>query len=142
MPVMHNCFLDLARESLQHNGEQWTRNAISRSYYGMYHAALRVTNKLTPTHDTDGDKLPGGAHMRLYTAFCSGEAAEVNDVDVDKVRKIGVKLKMLHAQRVNADYKLERKINRITAISALQDAEEIDALVDQMMSDLDDSLTA
>nr|EIQ9988431.1 hypothetical protein [Escherichia coli] len=142
MPVMHNCFLDLARESLQHNGEQWTRNAISRSYYGMYHAALRVTNKLTPTHDTDGEKLPGGAHMRLYTAFCSGEAAEVNDVDVDKVRKIGVKLKMLHAQRVNADYKLERKINRITAISALQDAEDIDALVDQMMNDLDDSLTA
>ncbi|MCD9249008.1 hypothetical protein LUS38_17520 [Escherichia coli] len=142
MPVTHNCFLDLARESLQHNGEQWTRNAISRSYYGMYHAALRVTNKLTPTHDTDGEKLPGGAHMRLYTAFCSGEAAEVNDVDVDKVRKIGVKLKMLHAQRVNADYKLERKINRITAISALQDAEEIDALVDQMMNDLDDSLIA
>jgi uncharacterized protein (UPF0332 family) len=142
MPVMHNCFLDLARESLQHNGEQWTRNAISRSYYGMYHAALRVTNKLTPTHDTDGEKLPGGAHKRLYTAFCSGEAAEVNDVDVDKVRKIGVKLKMLHAQRVNADYKLERKINRITAISALQDAEEIDALVDQMMNDLNDSLTA
>lgn len=142
MPVMHNCFLDLARESLQHNGEQWTRNAISRSYYGMYHAALRVTNKLTPTHDTDGEKLPGGAHMRLYTAFCSGEAAEINDVDVDKVRKIGVKLKMLHAQRVNADYKLERKINRITAISALQDAEEIDALVEQMMNDLDDSLIA
>ncbi|CXB05241.1 putative bacteriophage protein [Salmonella enterica subsp. enterica serovar Typhi] len=27
MPVMHNCFLELARESLQHNGEQWTRNA-------------------------------------------------------------------------------------------------------------------
>lgn len=142
MPVMHNCFLDLARESLQHNGEQWTRNAISRSYYGMYHAALRVTNKLTPTHDTDGEKLSGGTHMRLYTAFCSGHAAEVNDVDVDKVRKIGVKLKMLHAQRVNADYKLERKINRITAISALQDAEEIDALVDQMMNDLNDSLIA
>ncbi|WP_270048259.1 hypothetical protein [Enterobacter asburiae] len=54
--------------------------------------------------------------MRVYTVFCSGEAAALNDVDVNAVKKIGVKLKMTHAQRVNSDYKLERKINRITAL--------------------------
>lgn len=142
MAVSHNCFLDLARESLQNNGELWTRNAISRSYYGIYHSALRLTNQQTPTHDADGERLPGGVHMRFYNAFCSGEAAEVNNVDVDKVKKIGVKLKMLHAQRVVADYRLEKKVNRITAISALHDAEELDVLVNSMITNLDDSLSA
>ena len=90
----------------------------------------------------DGEKLKGGVHMRVYTVFCSGEAAALNDVDVNAVKKIGVKLKMTHAQRVNSDYKLERKVNRITAISAIQDAEEVDTIVNQLLKVGDDSLTA
>lgn len=49
---------------------------------------------------------------------------------------------MTHAQRVNSDYKLERKINRITALSAIQDAEEVDAIVNKLLKVGDDSLTA
>jgi len=135
------CFFDLARESLQQNGEEWTRNAVSRTYYGIYHSALRITNQQTPTHDADGIKLRGGVHMRFYTAFCNGEAASINNLDVNIVKKIGIKLKMLHAQRVTADYRLEQKINKVSALSALQVAEELNALVDKMMNS-PDSLTA
>lgn len=142
MSIEHTCFLELAKYSLTLNGEMWTRNAISRAYYCMYHSALRVTNNLTPTLTEDGEKLKGGVHMRVYTAFCSGEAAAVNNVDVNAVKKIGMKLKMTHAQRVNSDYKLERKVNRITAISAVQDAEELDIIVNQLMKFRDNSLTA
>ncbi|STI84361.1 Uncharacterised protein [Escherichia coli] len=49
---------------------------------------------------------------------------------------------MTHAQRVNSDYKLERKINRITARSVILDAEEVDAIVNQLLKIGDDSLTA
>lgn len=142
MPVVHTSFFDLAKESLQRNGELWTRNAISRAYYGMYHSALRITDNLVPSYDSEGERLPGGTHKRLYTAFCSGDAAEIKKVEIDKVKKIGVKLKMLHAQRVNADYNLDRKINRLTAISTLQDAEEINSLIEQTLKNSDDSLIA
>ena len=142
MAVEHTCFLELAKHSLTLNGEMWTRNAISRAYYGMYHSALRITNNLDPSFTEDGEKLKGGVHMRVYTVFCSGEAAAVNNVDVNTVKKIGVKLKMTHAQRINSDYKLERKVNRITAISAIQDAEEVDTIVNQLLKVGDDSLTA
>lgn len=142
MSMTHRCFLRLAKDSLEFNGELWTRNSISRSYYGVYHSAQRITNNQIPTHDANGDKIAGGVHMRFSSAFCSGDAALINDVDVEQVKRIGVKLKMLHSQRVFADYKLERKINRITAISALQDAEKISDLIDSLLGESGDSLTA
>lgn len=142
MPVLHTCFLEIAKDSLERNGELWTRNAISRAYYGLYHSALRMTDNMTPQFSKDGEKLPGGSHMRFYLACCSGEAASIKNLDVQKVMKIGVKLKMLHAQRVNADYKLDRKINRITALSTLNDVEEANAIIDDLLGDNETPLIA
>ncbi|HBC1013455.1 TPA: hypothetical protein IGZ65_005251 [Escherichia coli] len=133
MSVDHTCFLDLAKYSLTLNGEMWTRNAVSRAYYSMYHSALRLTNNRVPVFPEDSEKLKGGIHRRVCTLFCSGEAATVKHVDVNAVKKIGVKLKMTHALRVNSDYRLELKINRITAISVIQDAEEVDTIVNQLL---------
>ncbi len=141
MSVLHTCFLDIAKDSLEKNGEQWTRNAISRAYYGMYHSALRMTDNFTPTHTNDGEKIFGGSHMRFYTACCNGEAAGIKNLDVSKVVKVGVKLKMLHAQRVTSDYKLERKVNRITALSAISDVEEINLIIDKLLDIKDNLLT-
>jgi len=142
MSVLHTCFLEIAKDSLEKNGEQWTRNAISRAYYGMYHSALRMTDNMTPTHTTDGEKISGGSHMRFYSACCSGEAASIKNLDVSKVIKVGVKLKMLHVQRVTSDYKLERKVNRITALSAINDVEDINLIIDKLLDSKDNSLIA
>ena len=142
MSVLHTCFLEIAKDSLEKNGELLTRNAISRAYYGMYHSALRMTDNLTPTHNADGDKIFGGTHMRFYTACCNGEAAVVKNLDVPQVIKVGVKLKMLHAQRVTSDYRLERKVNRITALSAVNDVEETNLIIDRLLDGKDNSLIA
>lgn len=134
MSVQHTCFLDMAKHSLTLNGEMWTRNAISRAYYSTYHSVLRVTNNSIPISNQEGEKLKGGVHMRLCTMFCSGEAAAVRNVDISIIKRLGVKLKMMHSQRVKADYKLDHKINRITAISTINDSEEIDKIVNQLLN--------
>lgn len=134
MAVSHTCFLEMAKESLEKSGEIRTRNAISRAYYALYHSALRMTDKLTPTHTLAGDERPGGAHMRFYTACCDGEAAVIKNLDVEKVKVIGIKLKMLHAQRVIADYRLEKKVNRITALSVIKDVEDTNSIIDNLLN--------
>lgn len=142
MSVEYASFLELAKHSLTLNGELWTRNAISRAYYGMYHSALRITEGMVPSHTDDGERLSGGVHMRMYTNLCSGEAASLKNLNVEAVQKIGVKLKMTHSLRVNSDYKLERKVNRITALSVVKDAEDLDTSVNQLLNTLDRSLIA
>ena len=44
MSVLYTCFLEIAKYSLEKNGELRTRNAISRAYYGMYHSTLSAIN--------------------------------------------------------------------------------------------------
>ncbi|MDI3359781.1 hypothetical protein QQF21_17255 [Lelliottia sp. V89_10] len=142
MSVEHTCFFKLAKDALELSGEDRTRNAISRSYYGIYHSALRLINYRTPGTDLEGNKLPGGSHQRLYTYFCSGDAATEGGYDANAIKKLGLKLKMQHALRVNADYRLSEKINRITAISMLSDAIAFDAEVDRLLLEATNKMTA
>lgn len=142
MAVEHSCFFSLAKDALDKNGEMWTRNAISRAYYGMYHSALRLVNDQVPSRDSNGEKLAGGIHLRFSTYLCSGEASQDLDLDDASIKRIGMKLKQQHALRVNADYKLDSKVNRITALSALKDAEDIDFLIDKLLNADDQPLSA
>jgi uncharacterized protein (UPF0332 family) len=125
--------MELAKASVTNSGEQWTRNAVSRAYYSMYHSALRVVGGVVPTHDKQGEKIPGGTHARFYNYLCSGEAAAEHNVDPTLTKKIGLKLKTQHFHRVTADYKLSQKINRVVAVISIQDAEEIDNLVSTLI---------
>ncbi len=133
MPVNHDCFMELAKASIANSGEQWTRNAVSRAYYCMYHSALRVVGGAVPSVDKQGVKIPGGTHARFYTYLCSGEAAQDHGFDPKLVKKIGLKLKTQHFHRVSADYKLTQKINRVAAVVCIQDAEEVEKLVSSLI---------
>lgn len=134
MAVEHTCFFHLAQAALEKNGEAWTRSAISRAYYGMYHSAMRVTGNRIPAKTLSGESLPGGVHQRLYTFLCSGEAAQVSGYDAASMQEIGLKLKQYHEQRIKADYRLYEKLNRITAVTALREAEKVDEMVNQLLT--------
>ncbi|HCM5145827.1 TPA: hypothetical protein ACK8T7_003341 [Klebsiella aerogenes] len=134
MPVAINCFLEMAKSSLENNGEQWTRNAISRAYYTMYHSALLLTDGFIPTHDEDGEKLLGGVHARLAEYLCGDVAAVKHSLDRNASKKVGLKLKTAHHRRVTADYNLDKKVNRIDACSTIKDAEDLQTLIADMIN--------
>ncbi|MES4613997.1 hypothetical protein V2154_15610 [Ewingella sp. CoE-038-23] len=133
MPVNYECFIELAKGSLENTGEQWTRNAISRAYYAMYHSALRVVDGKIPTHDENGTKLPGGSHQRFYDYLCDGVASKDHNLDPVLTKKLGLKLKTNHYLRVSADYKLKEKINRVSAISSIYDVEEVEMIAVKLL---------
>lgn len=133
MPVNYECFIELAKGSLENNGEQWTRNAISRAYYAMFHSALRVVDGRIPTHDENGTKLTGGSHQRFYNYLCDGFASKDYNLDPVLTKKLGLKLKKNHYLRVSADYKLNEKINRVSAISSIYDVEEVEKLALELL---------
>jgi len=133
MPVTHGCFLDIARDSVDRNGEQWLRNAVSRAYYSMFHSALRLTDGHIPDKNEQGDKLTSGTHKRLSDYLCDGLAARDFSLDVTEAKKIGLALKTAHHKRVAADYKLNNKINKLDALSTIKAAEDLDDKVNALL---------
>ncbi|EHD22070.1 MULTISPECIES: bacteriophage protein [Brenneria] len=132
MPVSRDCFLDIAKDSLKNSGEQWTRNAISRSYYFMFHSVKSIIIDKAPDRDKAGNRLPFGEHKRLSEYLCSGDAAEDYSLDGPTAEKIGMKLRSAHQKRCDADYALEKKINRIDALKMVVAAEEVARDVDSL----------
>ncbi|MGC0956891.1 hypothetical protein WKH22_03255 [Pantoea agglomerans] len=125
MPITHDFFLEIAKSSIESAGEKWTRNAISRAYYHMFHTTLELigdSNNI-PSKDEQGQKLAGGTHQRFCDYLCDGRAARDFDLDLTLTKEAGLKLKGAHHRRVIADYKLNKHINRIDAISIITDAE-------------------
>lgn len=125
MSVSVDCFLDIAKNSLENKGEQWTRNSISRSYYFMFHSVKSVISRQIPNKDKVGNRLPYGEHKRLSEYLCSGDAAADYSCDAPTTEKIGMKLRAAHLKRCDADYDLEKKINRIDAVAMIASAEEL-----------------
>lgn len=132
MAVNYDCFLELAKASLTNSGEQWTRNAISRAYYCMFHSAIRVIDGRLPSRDKTGQKIAGGTHERFFNYLCDGAAAEDFKLDPMALKRLGLKLKQSHYHRVIADYKLDKKVNKLTALTLLKDAEEVEQIVSEL----------
>lgn len=125
MPVSCDCFLMIARESVNNSGEQWTRNAISRAYYFMYHSALEMVGGRVPNADKNGNRFSHGSHKRLSEYLCSGDAATDHNIDKIIAERIGMRLKAAHQKRCFADYEISRHIKRIEALSMITAAEEL-----------------
>ncbi|MBD8146531.1 hypothetical protein [Pantoea agglomerans] len=134
MPISHDDFLAIAKDAITHNGEIWIRNAISRSYYSLFHSTLRITEGRIPERDDNGDRLPGGIHQRLSDCLCNGSAADEFGLDKQEIKMIGLALRTAHHRRVTADYKLHKRINKIDAISLIQSAQETTKKIDGLLS--------
>lgn len=107
-------FIKVAQENLERDtGERGIRTAISRAYYGMYHACLNLSGPVPRKHPSGG-VFKGGTHSRLsqYMTEC---AENISEEKVIEIRKLGVKLKMYHKYRCDADYEIDKEIDKTFA---------------------------
>lgn len=117
-------FIKIAKKNISDNpGEIGVRTAVSRGYYAMYHACLSLSGPVPRQHPLNGT-FKGGTHSRLaqYMSECSELISSKNNLEV---RKLGVKLKMYHRYRCDADYELQKNINEKCAEIIIAEAENI-----------------
>lgn len=88
------------------------RIAISRSYYGLYHAALAYADTIS---QPPVSSLAGPSHRKL-SIFFEGNLNKDQSIRL-KFRKVGYKLKQLHESRCKADYSINSDITYTDAIS-------------------------
>lgn len=106
MPIDKTDFFDSAdiKDCGDSTPEIAIRNAISRSYYAAYHAALDISDRLEePFYESKTQ----GVHDRLIKQFADYKKRDANDPEEFKVRSISYVLKQLKALRVRADYYLD-----------------------------------
>lgn len=117
------------------DNEAGYRNVISRSYYSIYHMALScITEKSIPSYNGRGSKLvKGGVHAKFFH-YLSNDADKDYAYSKEKLELIGVKLKMAHQCRVQADYRLNRNITKNDAIQAFISATELVQFISDMKS--------
>jgi uncharacterized protein (UPF0332 family) len=124
MPIDAIEFIKIAQKNLEQNlGEIGCRTAISRAYYGMYHSCLELTGPVPRQHPLNG-VFKGGSHSRLaqYMTECAELISPENDIEV---RKLGVKLKMYHKYRCDADYELSKSVTLKSAEIVISEAKNI-----------------
>jgi uncharacterized protein (UPF0332 family) len=101
------------------------RSSMSRSYYGLYHAALLFADSVSvPPVSATG----GSVHSKLGAYYQS---------NVDKavrlqMRKVGYSLKALHELRCKADYHLSANVDQLEADTVYQRCLDIIGVVEQL----------
>lgn len=96
---------DMAESEIQR------RNAISRSYYGLYHTAYNYMQTLPTAHLNTCNGEKGGSHKQLRDCYvaASKEVLANKKFFYQEVAKI---LRTSHFKRRDADYKLDMKITK------------------------------
>jgi uncharacterized protein (UPF0332 family) len=110
-------FLVLAETWIRNATEAEWRSAVSRAYYGAFHAARRLMHDL-------GFVVPRAerAHAYLWLRLSNcGEAAVV---------RAGAELNSLRSDRNRADYDVERTIHQADALLQVQTARRILQVLD------------
>lgn len=112
MSLNYTDFMSQSRDVLNNltDGEISYRCAISRSYYGVYHAALDFAD----TVSVPPLSCVGGSSHRKLSSYFEGSFHEDKDLRL-KYRKLGYCLKQLHDMRCRADYELDGPITRADA---------------------------
>ncbi|MDI9333712.1 MAG: hypothetical protein QM533_04990 [Cytophagales bacterium] len=127
MTVTAQEFIDSA-EVINQNGvtEIAARNAVSRAYYGAYHACEKWHSQLSiPGYVGTGDF---GQHealiRRLTNPFQDSVHPNCTNASIISKRK-GCALRMLRNERVRADYQLDCLVDREHAARAIEQAKLI-----------------
>ena len=116
MAVEPRDFLGLAQDACRDDSPEIARrNAISRSYYGAFHAARQAAQRLDWPEYANG-----GTHSRLASLFENRQK-----------KSVAYRLRALHRMRCAADYDLA------TEISAAQTIEHV-AKAGQLFCELQD----
>lgn len=136
MAVSTDDFINFARDSISNcstssSVEIDLRNAVSRAYYGLYHAALVYANTVSVI--PVGDYL-GSTHKKLSDFFqqCSHSDAELKRLH----KRVGYSLKQLHAKRCSADYEIYDEFPYSDAVAHLKRCEEQLAIIFRLSESL------
>lgn len=123
MPITPEDLLAQAHGLSASKTEPALRGAVSRAYYGAYHAAIRFHDSL-PSPGT----LPAagcGVHETLYHQLLNLTGLPPNSPLRLTARQIAYKGKELRKRRVVADYELSATVSEADAQLALEGAKGI-----------------
>lgn len=108
MSVKPSDFLDFAENVLSNNDEISCRNAISRSYYSLYHSVCGELKYCPPT-----------SHHGVISYLRSTKANNKESLDPMVMRRVAAILEQTKKQRQVADYDLNHNINDTDAKSTI-----------------------
>lgn len=131
MTVSAKDFIVVAQKNLDEDlGEIGCRTAVSRAYYGMYHACLSLTGPVPRQHPLNGT-FKGGSHSKLsqYMTEC---AELLSPGSAKDLCKLGVKLKMYHKFRCDADYELQKSVTRKSAEVVIIEAKSVEKCIESV----------
>jgi uncharacterized protein (UPF0332 family) len=118
MAIAGEDFLESANRSLDEGDEVGFRNAISRSYYAMYHKVLSTITSEIPRYSG------GGVHSSLLSYLEHSAIGE--PYDSREMKKFSYMLKASRDLRCLADYEIGRDdISRVMAEDALLRAKKL-----------------
>lgn len=110
MSVSGQDFIEFAEKCVTFDDEIGFRNAIGRSYYGVYHEICDKLEKCPSTESHQGvrDYLTNTAWLKGYEPF-----------EKFKLIQIGVWLRHMYTRRKWADYQLDRDMAKTDAEAAI-----------------------
>lgn len=108
MSIKPSDFLDFAESVLINNNEISNRNAVSRSYYSLYHSVCAELKHCPPT-----------SHSGIISYLRSRNENKGEDLDQSTMLKLAALLEQTKKQRVVADYDLEHNIDETDAKSTI-----------------------
>ena len=107
MSVNEKDFYDVALENYDFGTEIGYRMCLGRSYYAMYHSALKIIHKELPNYKT------GGKHYSLITHLADPHNSEPHDSKHMKI--ISYMLRQGRELRNKADYDVNIDISDLIA---------------------------
>lgn len=123
MSVCGQDFIDFAEKCVNFGDEIGFRNAIGRSYYGVYHEICEKLEKCPDlkSHQAVRDYLINDSWLKGNEPF-----------DKMKLVQTGTYLKHMHIRRKWADYELDRDMNKADAESIIIMAKKAMASIKDM----------
>lgn len=103
--------------------ESMMRSAISRAYYSAFHYCVNWHSGL-PAQGTMPEKKTGIHATLIFRLINPAKEVQALKRDSDSKKK-GALLKLLHEERVRADYKLDQTISKLHSLRAIEQAKSI-----------------
>ncbi len=120
MPVNENNFLNSTINSFNSGSEIDYRNAISRSYYAVYHKSLSLLDSLPNFNSSH--------HAGLINYLSTSECAKHEGYNESTLKEISRLLKVMRKARNDADYNLDSVITKNTSIGQFSCCRQLNEL--------------
>lgn len=126
MPISNSCFLSWSEDLLKSptTSEIDHRTIVSRAYYSAYHEVLDLADN---TLKLGVSNMIGGSHMKLSDTLsnyiCDDKALQ------GTIRRIGVRMALMHSLRVRADYFFDLDISIGEAASQVKNVRSVFSII-------------